>query len=270
MIANEVMTTNLRSRAVTKKSALPSNSPSRSGSRSRSQSRSSSKNRRSPKKSSRVTNNSTSSIPALSSTDASAKSPKTSTTTSTITTSQTPIKFWFVNTMVYVFLGFLGAISAAFPLFLIQRTLLTTKGPVTIAKPRHATLFLTLMILLALLSNTLTPFLTLGSPLYSLNLHLLHLFFALPILSLFTSHPTIFLTLSPTPPPPLPPTPPPISSTPGVGLSPLYSFIAGMSLMNHTHLLLDLFLSKGASLESLFSAVFEHPCQRGITLDLCM
>jgi hypothetical protein len=32
---------------------------------------------------------------------------------------------WFVNTTVHAILGFLGSISAAFPLFLIQRSLVT-------------------------------------------------------------------------------------------------------------------------------------------------
>ncbi|KAJ3334219.1 hypothetical protein HDU76_006591 [Blyttiomyces sp. JEL0837] len=169
---------------------------------------------------------------------------------------------WFVNGYVYTTLGFIGAISVAFPLFLVQRSMVT--GPYMVNWPTRPRLFLTLMMVFTVISNAITPFLSSDSMWFSYNLRALHVFLFLPIAFVsstpgFTLKPTSVKSKS--------------TQERGIGMAPLYAFLAGASLLSHINLTMQLF-NDGASnnilgsIVLLWQAIWKNPCQVSITADL--
>ncbi|KAJ3196694.1 hypothetical protein HK101_008033 [Irineochytrium annulatum] len=165
---------------------------------------------------------------------------------------------WFISPLVYTVLGFIGAISVAFPLFLIQRSLVTVSSPYTLERPARPTTLLTLMMVLSIASNTLTPFIAKDSSYFGYNLKALHFFLLLPII-LVAGRTLIFW---------------PAQSerrrrvVSGIGVAPLYGFLAGGSIVSHLNLSLDYFVRSNGTAADLMAAIFSNPCQTSITSDL--
>ncbi|KAJ3217957.1 asparagine-linked glycosylation protein [Dinochytrium kinnereticum] len=165
---------------------------------------------------------------------------------------------WFVSALLYTVLGFLGAISAAFPLFLIQRSLLARAGPYTISRPERPSTFLTFCAVFSGICVMITPYIPVASPNFGINLKVIHVLLLAPLIT--SSGFTVFFW-------------PSASSqrrqfSQGVGIAPLYGFLAGISLMSHLGLSLDHFLKGNGTVTELFETWEGNPCQLSISADL--
>ncbi|KAJ1555224.1 hypothetical protein HK405_002944 [Cladochytrium tenue] len=147
---------------------------------------------------------------------------------------------WFVNAYVYALLGFQAAISIALPLFLAQRLVLT--GPYTIARASRPSFLLTLFVVLAALGILALPLLPV--PLATYARTGIHLLLFVPVLA----ESGLRATRSP------PPMARPRAAEPGVGVAPLYTFVAGAALAAHAQLALQHFVQRGEGLVALFAA----------------
>ncbi|KAI8845412.1 hypothetical protein BC829DRAFT_399603 [Chytridium lagenaria] len=149
------------------------------------------------------------------------------------------VGIWFVSALLYTVLGFLGAISVAFPLFLIQRYLLTRSGPYTISRPESPSIFLTFCAV------------------FGVNLKIIHVLLLAPIL--FSSGLTLVFW----------PAPHPSSSIyPRRRHRPSLRIPCRSFPLSHLGLSLDHFLKNSGTVQGLFQTWDGNPCQLSISADM--
>ncbi|KAJ3099871.1 hypothetical protein HDU97_002700 [Phlyctochytrium planicorne] len=165
---------------------------------------------------------------------------------------------WFISALIYTLLGFFGAISASLPLFLIQRSVLSRSGPYTISRPARPSTLLTFSVVFTAIAVMLTPFITVKSPYFGVNLKVIHILLLTPMI-LASGITVIFWPAV---------SPKRRQFLQGVGLAPIYSFLAGISLTSHLSLSMEHFVKNGGSIWSLLQVLEGNPCQLSISADL--
>ncbi|KAJ3157015.1 hypothetical protein HDU89_002425 [Geranomyces variabilis] len=167
------------------------------------------------------------------------------------------------SALAYESLGFLGAMSTSFALFLAQRHATNRKLDLwnRIGIPR-VTATIVLLFGAYTFGVTWTPYIPTDSSLFGLNLKLLHLVLLLPIVGAtgpsLVYHPKV-----------TPPTNPPAKSI--VSLSTFYLLLAVGNLASFAVALARLAPSWAARhdiLHTLWTAIFRNNCQKSITADL--
>ncbi|KAJ3300038.1 hypothetical protein HK104_005034 [Borealophlyctis nickersoniae] len=169
----------------------------------------------------------------------------------------------YVAAFVYVWLGFLGAISVSFAFFLVQKYAIEKSA--RLSSPGRPSALMSVAVVLALLSVAVTPYIPANSPIFGYNLKVLHVLLSLPIL--IATGPALWSR----------------GTTEraivrgGNDNSPasLYAFLSGASLLSHLHLSLTHLYgaSQGGvvgtqGFRDLFDAVFDNACQVSISADL--
>ncbi|TPX43984.1 hypothetical protein SeMB42_g04481 [Synchytrium endobioticum] len=186
-----------------------------------------------------------------------------------------PFMMWFANTLTFVILGFFGAISTTFALFLIQHNPNQEAYTPKIKGIRPSAL-LNIMVLASAASIGITPFLKPGTSYFYWNLRLFHLFLLAPIMVVAGRNFTIVLK-SPRAPhstnyeaPESPKGAKPSSISKNVDFKwefqHLYILVSQASLLSHI-LLTMAYLTSHKGLYGLRRAILGNSCQTSITAD---